>query len=60
MQIVPFRPATLALALFCAPVVFLTAYIVWLVVPAVVSTVVPEVARAVVPAVVQSVNKAPK
>jgi hypothetical protein len=57
MQIELFRPATLAVALFCAPFVVFTAYIVWLVVPTVVSQVVPAVVSQVVPAVVQSDTK---
>jgi hypothetical protein len=57
MLIALLRPATLALALFCAPVVVLAAYIFWLVVPAVVSEVVPTVVSEVVPAVVQSLTK---
>jgi hypothetical protein len=60
MQIELFRPATLAVALFCAPVVVFTAYIVWLVVPAVVNEVAPAVVSEVVPAVVQSNTKSSK
>jgi hypothetical protein len=58
MQIEIFRPATLAVALFCAPFVVFTAYVVWLVVPAVVSQVVPAVVSQVVPAVVSQVVSA--
>jgi hypothetical protein len=52
MQIALFHPVRLAFALFCAPMVVFSAYIVSLVVPEVVSAVVSEV----VPAVVQSVS----
>jgi hypothetical protein len=57
MQIALFRPATLAFALFCAPVVIFSTYVLWLVVPAVVSHVVPSVVSEVVPAVVQSTTR---
>lgn len=56
MQIALFRPATLALALFCALVFVFAAYIAGLVVP-VVSGVVPAVVSEVVPAVVQSATQ---